>query len=51
MLYFGKFLDDLKKYNHEQGIALDEFEISDRVGHKIGDDRADAVRKVLNRLK
>jgi UTP:GlnB (protein PII) uridylyltransferase len=35
----------------KDGFADDEFEISDRVGHKIGDDRADAVRKVLHRLK
>jgi predicted amino acid-binding ACT domain protein len=35
----------------KDGFVDDEFEISDRVGHKIGDDRADAVRKVLNRLK
>ncbi len=35
----------------KDGFVDDEFEISDRMGHKIGDDRADAVRKVLNRLK
>ena len=35
----------------KDGIADDEFEISDRVGRKITDERADAVRRVLNKLK
>jgi [protein-PII] uridylyltransferase len=34
----------------KSGIADDEFEVSDRAGRKITDERADAVRRVLNKL-